>query len=140
MKVGDLREILSHVDDDADVAVVLRIKHLYHLADILICEDTASIEHRCTCPLTEVEYNRNRELLEIHSRDADEAIESLEAEIDDLEREVNGMEEGGDDGECHCCTECGHWSPMDGKCALDGDLYHGWETACEGFVMETDTR
>lgn len=40
----------------------------------------------------------------------------------------------------HCCTECGHWSPMDGKCSVNGELYHGWETACDRFVMETDTR
>ena len=37
------------------------------------------------------------------------------------------------------CTECDRWDPVDGKCAKDGELYHGWEDACDDFVEETDT-
>lgn len=38
------------------------------------------------------------------------------------------------------CTECDRWDPVDGKCAKDGELYHGWEDACDDFVEETDTK
>lgn len=138
MKVGDLRGILSHVDDDADVAITMKVKETYPNGDVWIYESTTEMPNRCTCMVSEVEYNRSRELLELHSKDADEAIERFEKEIDALEREANGM--GEEDGGCHCCTECGHWSPMDGKCSVNGELYHGWETACDRFVRERDTR